>query len=96
MRQRDAGSIKAICFNISIKTSLGTSAMGHGGGGSPSMIGSAGGIDRLANVCISSGVGSISGSSVFSFVVSDDWVAGAEAGAGAGAQFAEKCFLRYF
>lgn len=58
MRQNEAGSIRATCFKISTRTSDGTLAIGHGGGGVFSIRGSACGIGKLAKERISSGVDS--------------------------------------
>lgn len=69
--------------------------MGHGGAGSPSMKGSAWGTGKFAKDRMSSGVGKVSTSPVFSFVGFDVSVVGAAAG-WLGADLAEKCFLRYF
>lgn len=46
--------------------------MGHGGAGSPSIKGSAGGMGKFAKDKISSGVGNVSTFSVFCFVVVED------------------------
>ena len=56
MRGREAGSSKATLSSIAARTSDGTFAIGHGGGGVFSITGSATGIRSLANEATSSGV----------------------------------------
>ena len=57
-RGRIAGSRSATCSSISMITSDGTREMGEGGGGVPSIMGSAGGMEWLENEAMSSAVGS--------------------------------------
>lgn len=53
MRERELRSLIAACFRMSVKSSAGRKAIGHGGAGSASVGGGAPGMDRVEKLDMS-------------------------------------------